>query len=353
MIAAYLSATISLFFLCQTTISLRAFSSAPKLRLQEGGRKGGPTREASTTALHEQAIKIKKLLGNVSPATPSKDSPPQQVLESSWTAEVVTKTAEGIEIGQAAPAAATVVSADDGVSIGKGFPSENIPLGDKVPFETELFQGVFYLRLRNSPSPDEDGESHSAYFDGRKNLYQLVIQGRFKRSGLNFSDVLLGGVFEKSLKGMPPAAMFRAIRSFTETVQPGIVFDIAADHPKVLLPLGACQTISVDPPGYEPVDFNNITENNALLGDSAPARTRRKLLSKPKTAKDYTIDPNLVYTIENCDEALDLATFHNVLFGGKMKVDLLPVLDGQSFPMGMYIREDLQCVYKFALTHNR
>ena len=94
MIAAYPSAAISLFLLCQT-ISIRAFTSAPTLRLQEGGRKGGPG--PSTTALHEQAINIKKLLGNVSPATLSKYNLPQEVLYSGWTAEIVTKTAKGID----------------------------------------------------------------------------------------------------------------------------------------------------------------------------------------------------------------------------------------------------------------
>ena len=250
------------------------------------------------------------------------------------------------------PAAATVVSVGDRVAI-EGFPPENIPLGVKVPFDTEIFSGVFYIRLRNAPSPDEDGDRHSAYFEGKKRFYQVVTQGRFKRSGLNFSDILLGGVFEKKMKGMPPAALFRAIRAFMETVSPGIVFDIAADRPKVLSPLGACQTMSVDLPGDEPTDFNNIVENNALLGTFASAGKRRKMLSKPKTAKGYRIDPENVYTFECYDDTLDLATFHHVLFGGKMKVDLMPVLDGQSMLLGMYMRRDLQCVYKFVITHKR
>mmetsp|Transcript_14596 Transcript_14596/g.33526 ORF Transcript_14596/g.33526 Transcript_14596/m.33526 type:complete len:324 (-) Transcript_14596:46-1017(-) len=254
---------------------------------------------------------------------------------------------------QAAPSAATVVTVDEGVAIGKRLSPGDIPLGEKVPFDTEVFQGVFYLRLRNAPSPNEDGDSHSAYFNGSKKLYQFVTQGRFKRSGLRFSDVLLGGVFEKNLKCMPPAALLRGIRSFMETVQPGIVFNIAADKPKVLSPLGACQTMSVDLPGDEPVDFNNITENNALLGNFASTGKRRKMLSKPKTAKGYKIDPNHVYTIEGYDETLDLATFHQVLFGGRMRVDLMPVLDGQSMLLGMYTRRDLECVYKFVLTHKR
>ena len=199
------------------------------------------------------------------------------------------------------PAAATVVSVGDRVAI-EGFPPENIPLGVKVPFDTEIFSGVFYIRLRNAPSPDEDGDRHSAYFEGKKRFYQVVTQGRFKRSGLNFSDILLGGVFEKKMKGMPPAALFRAIRAFMETVSPGIVFDIAADRPKVLSPLGACQTMSVDLPGDEPTDFNNIVENNALLGTFASAGKRRKMLSKPKTAKGYRIDPENVYTFECYDD---------------------------------------------------
>mmetsp|Transcript_4190 Transcript_4190/g.9380 ORF Transcript_4190/g.9380 Transcript_4190/m.9380 type:complete len:366 (+) Transcript_4190:69-1166(+) len=97
MIAAFPSAAISLLFLCQT-ISLRAFWTAPKLRSHEGGtRKGGPTFGTSTTALHEQAINIRKLLGDVSPATLSGYNLPRDVLDTGWTAEVVTKTAKGID----------------------------------------------------------------------------------------------------------------------------------------------------------------------------------------------------------------------------------------------------------------
>merc|ERR1719183_3452786 len=99
MVAAFPSAAISLFFLCQT-ISIRAFSTAPKcpkLRSHGGGRKGGPTFGTSTTALREQAINIRKLLGDVSPATLSGYNLPREVLDSGWTAEVVTKTAKGID----------------------------------------------------------------------------------------------------------------------------------------------------------------------------------------------------------------------------------------------------------------
>ena len=95
MIAAFRS-TVSLFFLCQTigiVAQVGAFSTAPNPKL----RGGSPTCGSSTTALHEQAINIKKLLGTVSPATLAAYNLPREVLDTSWSAEIVTKTAKGVD----------------------------------------------------------------------------------------------------------------------------------------------------------------------------------------------------------------------------------------------------------------
>ncbi|KAL7448459.1 hypothetical protein ACHAWC_001763, partial [Mediolabrus comicus] len=109
--------------------------------------------------------------------------------------------------------------------------------------------------------------SDTQYFSGKKRLYQLVIQGQFKTNDLTFSDVVLGDVYDKPLKGVPNGRIGKVIKRFVEAISPGIIFDIFHDkQPKVLAPIGNCQTLSVDLPGNEPSDFNDISENTTLLG---------------------------------------------------------------------------------------
>ena len=206
-----------------------------------------------------------------------------------------------------------------------------LPFGEKISFETDLFKGHVFLRLRN-----DNSTASAVYFYGKKRLYQLVIQGQFKVDDLNFSDLVVGGVFDKRLKGVPGAdwRIGKMIKMFMESISPGIIFDIFHNtQPKVLSPVGSGQTISVDLPGEEPTDFDNIVENTSLLSSSGDhigsSETRRKILSKPTCAAKYNIDKNHVYTFEMYDHTMDLGTFHQHLMGG-MKVDLVSKLDGQA-----------------------
>ena len=212
--------------------------------------------------------------------------------------------------------------ADDEVKLQSHAAREALPFGTSIHFETDLFKGKFFLRLRSSDTQ---------YFSGKKRLYQLVIQGQFKTNDLAFSDVVLGDVYDKPLKGVPKGRIGKVIKRFVEAISPGIIFDIFHDkQPKVLAPIGNCQTLSVDLPGDEPSDFNDISENTTLLCPLLGSSERRKrILSKPKSAMDYKINKDHVYTFEVYDNTMDFGTFHQHLMGG-LKVDLIPSLDGQS-----------------------
>lgn len=120
----------------------------------------------------------------------------------------------------------------------------------------------------------------------------------------------------------------------------------------MLSPLGRCQTISVDLPGKEPVDFDNITENTRLLGDFTSKEERKRKLTKPRTASEFRIDSRYIYTFETYDHMMDFGTFRQHIKNGYM-VDLVPSLNGQSLSLGMYTRHDLTCIYKFSLWHER
>lgn len=163
-------------------------------------------------------------------------------------------------------------TADDGVQTshdGKG-----LPFGESISFETDSFKGKFFLRLRNG-----NGVSHSPYFDGKTCLYQLVIQGQFKIDSLTFADLMLGDIYDRPLKGVPSrrSMMGKMIKRFVEGMSPGVIFDIFHDkQPMVLAPIGSCQTMTVDLPGDEPSDFDEIKESTALLGYFGSGDRRRK-----------------------------------------------------------------------------
>ena len=218
------------------------------------------------------------------------------------------------------------LTADDGVQTshdGKG-----LPFGESISFETDHFKGKFFLRLRNGGNIVVS----SPYFDGKRRLYQLVIQGQFKVDDIALSDVVLGQVYDRSLKGVPSgrSMMGKMIKRFVEGISPGVIFDIFHDkQPMVLAPIGSCQTMRVDLPGDEPSDFDEIKENTALLGYLGSSDRRRKILSKPTSAAEFKINKDHVYTFEMFDHTMDFGTFHQHLMGG-MKVDLIPILDGQS-----------------------
>jgi hypothetical protein len=283
------------------------------------------------------------------------------------------------------------LTADDGVQTshdGKG-----LPFGESISFETDSFKGSFFLRLRNGGHV-----ASSPYFDGKRRLYQLVIQGQFKVDDIALSDVVLGQVYNRSLKGVPSgrSMMGKMIKRFVEGMSPGVIFDIFHDkQPMVLAPIGSCQTMRVDLPGDEPSDFDEIKESTALLGYLGSGNRRRKILSKPTSAAEFKINKDHVYTFEIFDHTMDFGTFHQHLMGG-MKVDLIPSLDGQSvshclefgsclkqtqdltfslifipysflpptqsnislykssqLSLGLYTREDLSCLFNFSLFHKR
>lgn len=233
-------------------------------------------------------------------------------------------------------------------------PDQPLPLGKKIEFETDMFKGSFFLRLKHVDPLNEVAENHEAYFGGKKRFYQVVIQGQFKEEGLAFSDIVLGDVYERPFK-MNPMARGKAGKifiRFMEALSPGIIFDIFDDKPKVLAPIGGCQTLCVDLPGQEPTNFDNLVENSSLLGEFGSSDKRRKKLSKPKIAKDYKINTGHVYTFEAYDHSMDFGSFHQTVMGG-LKIDLVPSLNGQSMAFGMYTRQDQKCGFKFALWHER
>jgi hypothetical protein len=170
-------------------------------------------------------------------------------------------------------------------------------LTDGVQTSHLFMMGKRCLLVRESPSRQIISRERSFYaseqrsrrifallFDGKRRLYQLVIQGQFKVKvdDIALSDVVLRQVYDRFLKGVPSgrSMMGKMIKRFVEGISPGVIFDVFHDkQPMVLAPIGSCQTMRVDLPGDEPSDFDEIKENTALLGYLGSGDRRRKILS--------------------------------------------------------------------------
>lgn len=74
------------------------------------------------------------------------------------------------------------------------------PIGVPFDFSSELFEGQIIIRLKYCNSDNINGDA--TYFEGRKRIFQSVVQGRFKER-VSVSDVLTGHEFAKPLKNLP------------------------------------------------------------------------------------------------------------------------------------------------------
>jgi hypothetical protein len=282
---------------------------------------------------------------------------------------------------------------------------------------------------------------HEAYFHGRKRFFQMVVQGQFKtaaipapttttstttsttdtsssttdtsssttdtsssttssspssaQSYLTFADLLLGATYDRPFIGIPgrKSQLLRMIQGFIEKVNPGMVFDIGADKPKILTALGACQVLRVDRQGYEPdmCHPHGIVEDTTLMTSTigsvggcntgndknknhqnkkttttttkkdppsvvfTSAKDRRKKLAQPRYSSQFVVDPDLVYTFENYDDTIDLASYHQHFGKGiaSIHVDLADKMNGQPMSTTAMIKDTDKILFDFHIWHER
>ena len=183
------------------------------------------------------------------------------------------------------------------------------PIGVPFEFESDLFEGKALFRfkgLRTSLDPNSDQK----YFQGKKRLHQVVIQGRFKKN-IKVSDVLTGRKFEKPLALVPPPFMERIICRILKRLAPGVVINLSSKQPMVLAPFfSTVQVIRSDPPGLEPdiMSTDGISENILNVGDTIVTSKERKTLFSDQSC-DFLFGTEHVYTFENYDDSLDYSTY--------------------------------------------
>jgi len=228
------------------------------------------------------------------------------------------------------------------------------PIGVPFPFHSELFEGHCLVRLKDVASDDVKGDED--YFRGRRRLFQMIVQGRFKEP-LVVSDVLTGHEFGRPLKHLPHAWVISAGTTLIGTLAPGADIRVGTEQPSCMAILAATsQTVRVDPKGMQPdITSADIQEDCTILGGAFQNRTmtasgRKKLLSQPNRSKDYTFDTESVYTFDFYQSLLDVSTYS--LDVGFAKLGLTPVLDGQPIQCLSKTR-DGRYLWSFQLWHEK
>ncbi len=235
---------------------------------------------------------------------------------------------------------------------------ESLPLGKSIHFESELFKGSIFIRLRDVDPPSYDREDHSAYFKGKKRFWQVIVQGQFKEE-INMADLVYGDFYEKPFLNVPRGPIMNLIVKFMNAISPGIDIDVTSDTPKLLAPFGGTQVMRIDLPGNEPKitgAMHNVQEDTSLVLGAAFAgpksqQKRRRYLSQQKNSSKYSVNPEHVYTMELYDHSTNFGTYHQHAFGN-FKVDMVKCMNGQALAFCCFTR-DKRMLWKFRLWHER
>lgn len=246
----------------------------------------------------------------------------------------------------------------------------SLPLGMPIPFESDLFKGRILFRIKNVASPSSDS---AGYFEGKKQLWQCIVQGRFK-APVAMHELYTGEVYDQPLANLPAPNIMRMVGTFINMMVPGIQFDITSqDRPKVLaLYGGAAQSMRKDLPGAEPdIRSFDIDEETTLIhsptkssspstnGSSRSGRerafhsvsARKRNLSHPKHAAKYVYDTDHVYTLDQYNQIFDYGTY-TANFGPSIVVDMTETLNGQPMTIGA-VTEDGRWMFRFKVFHER
>ena len=114
----------------------------------------------------------------------------------------------------------------------------------------------------------------------KRNLFQSVAQGRFKKS-IPFSQIWTGNAYDEELPSRPTKWLVSGVAK----LQPGFQFHLEGSKPYFLSPLmSTSQHVMINRPGQEPgLSDSNYGDNLSLLGSEfqgMPERKRKAFFSQ-------------------------------------------------------------------------
>jgi hypothetical protein len=246
-------------------------------------------------------------------------------------------------------------------AVGKSFnlPDHDVngpmPLGVPFDFESEIFKGQCLFRIKDVESDDQNSPNYDGYFDNRRRLWQVVVQGQFKEEML-VADVFQGTEHVRPFKHLPPYIITRPIEKLLALLSGhGCINELFTNRPRIMACVGSfSRAFRADEPGSV-ADIRDINlEDNctAFGGIFKPSKKisrskRSKYLSTPKNQCKF--DPKLVHTFEYYDHQVDFSKGELDLFGlARYKHSRL--LDGQ--PMNATCRtRDGRYAWFFQMWH--
>ena len=199
------------------------------------------------------------------------------------------------------------------------------------------------IRIKNCNSHNIEGDKE--YFSGRKRIFQIRVQGRFKEENIPVSDVLVVHEFVRPFKNLPNRFIVKLICKLANRFAAGVKMLIYNDKPSEIeaILMATAQTASADEPGSEPdISSRDITENCVRFGgifseQNVSTKHRRRIFSDPIKGQDYTFDTNTVYTFDFYDDKLSAMICGLDL--GITTIGLQPILDGQPLQIASKLRD--------------
>jgi len=230
----------------------------------------------------------------------------------------------------------------------------DLPLGVPFKFSSELFEGTCLFRIKGCKSDNPEGDR--TYFDGRKRIYQSVVQGRIKEE-ISVANVCTGHEFVRPLKNLPHPFILKTATNFISKIALGCNIEIHTQQPFMEATLlGTSQVVRGDEPGNEPnITCNDIEEDCSIFGGafsngSVSSSRRKRIFSNPAKCKQYTFDTDTVYTFEFYQNLFDVESYSLDL--GFIKLGAINVLNRQPIQWLGKTR-DGRYLWSFQLWHEK
>ena len=105
-----------------------------------------------------------------------------------------------------------------------------------IDFESDHFIGTLLMRIKQAPRMETVEYRDTSYFDGKKRVFQAIVEGKFK-TPLPMSHCVTGQFFERPAGKLPARWIVTSFVKFVSTLSPQLEATIDDYRPRFLSPL--------------------------------------------------------------------------------------------------------------------